>query len=146
MTNSLCTTLFLNAKTPKFALSRLAQITTNFRSEMLILENKSPKFGFALEAQIMTYFHSLRFIFLIQDHRIIFFIMIFWIIFSGSKKTVIPWFWSWDFDDPVILILVILMIPWFQSWQIYDLMGEFLWSCDPNGWNLMILLCWQIKN
>ena len=56
MTNSLRTTLILNAKTPKFALSRLAQITTNFRGEMLILEDKSPKFGFALEAQIMTYF------------------------------------------------------------------------------------------
>ena len=41
---------------PKFGLSRLAQITTNFQGEMLILENKSPKFGFALEAQIMTYF------------------------------------------------------------------------------------------
>ena len=89
MTNSLRTTLILNATTPKFALSRLAQITTNFRGEMLILENKSPKFGFALEAQIMTYFHSLRFIFLIQDHRIIFSFMIFWIIFSGLKKKLV---------------------------------------------------------
>ena len=92
-----------------------------------------------------TFLHSLRFIFLIQDHRIIFFS---WSFGSFSRDQKNLWsrdFDPGDFDDPVILILVILMIPWFWAWQFYDLLGEFLWSCDPNGRILMILLSWQLK-
>ena len=82
--------------------------------------------------------HSLRFIFLIQDHKIIFFLWSFDLISADQKNDLIREFDLSDFHDPVNLILAIFMILWFLLWFFLILWAN---SHDPmilnrrNKWN-----------
>ena len=86
---------------------------------------------FSRNYQFLWNCHSSRFNFLIPDHMIINFLMIFWSNLCGSKKRVDPWIWSYQFSWSVNLILPFFMIHWSSSWRFFDPISKFTWSYDP---------------